>query len=158
MGLKYYADMNDAPVSDLLRQTSIKTENHLMDFSDASWQDFPDTGISIVEYMIFYQCEPIYHRTHVPGPVPQLSAESDYNAACNAWMALAHFRMSIHEFLNKNAHIISEYAPLIVLGSKFDMCMAKNDKDTKHKIHTTRIIHFARNGKSAIFTIFIGVR
>ena len=31
-GLKYYADMNDEPVSDLLRQASIKNENHLMDF------------------------------------------------------------------------------------------------------------------------------
>ena len=34
LGLKYYADMNDAPVTDLLRQASIKTENHLMAFSD----------------------------------------------------------------------------------------------------------------------------
>ena len=32
LGLKYYADMNDAPVSDLLRHASIKTENHLMVF------------------------------------------------------------------------------------------------------------------------------
>ena len=46
LGLKYYADMNDAPVSDLLRQASINTKNHLMDFSDSSWQDCPDTGIS----------------------------------------------------------------------------------------------------------------
>ena len=30
--LHYYADMNDAPVSDLLRQASIKTKNHLMNF------------------------------------------------------------------------------------------------------------------------------
>ena len=30
--LRYYANINDAPVSDLLRQASIKTENHLMDF------------------------------------------------------------------------------------------------------------------------------
>ena len=37
MGLKYYADINDAPVSDLLRKSSIKTENQLMDFSDSSW-------------------------------------------------------------------------------------------------------------------------
>ena len=36
LGLKYYADMNDALVSDLLRQASIKTENYLMDFSDSS--------------------------------------------------------------------------------------------------------------------------
>ena len=36
LGLKYYADMNDAPASDLLRKASIKTENELMDFSDSS--------------------------------------------------------------------------------------------------------------------------
>ena len=46
LGLKYYADMSDAPVSDLLIQASNKTENHLMDFSDSSWQDFPGTGRS----------------------------------------------------------------------------------------------------------------
>ena len=40
LGLKYYADMNDAPVTDLLRQASIKTENHLMAFSDPSWKFF----------------------------------------------------------------------------------------------------------------------
>ena len=44
LGLKYYADMNDAQVSDLLRQASIKTENHFIAFSDSSWQDFPETG------------------------------------------------------------------------------------------------------------------
>ena len=74
MVLKYYADINDAPLSDLLRQASIKTKNHLMDFSDSSWQDFPDTARSIGSYIIFYQGGPIYHGTHVPGPVAQLIA------------------------------------------------------------------------------------
>ena len=53
LGLEYYADINDAPVSDLLRQASIKTENELMAFSDSSWQDCPDTGISTEAYNIF---------------------------------------------------------------------------------------------------------
>ena len=44
LGLKYYAEMNDAPLYELLRQASIKTENQLIDFSDYSWQDFPGTG------------------------------------------------------------------------------------------------------------------
>ena len=44
LGLKYYADMNDAPVSNLLRQASIKNENQLMAFSDSGWKDCPDTG------------------------------------------------------------------------------------------------------------------
>ena len=71
LGLKYYDDLNDAPVTDLLRQTNINTKNHLMPFSDSSWQDFPDTGRSTGAYIIFYQCGPIDHGTHVPGPVAQ---------------------------------------------------------------------------------------
>ena len=71
MGLNFYANINDAPVSDLLRQASIKTENHLMDFPDSSWKDCPYTGISTVSYIIFYQGGTIYHGTHVPGPVAQ---------------------------------------------------------------------------------------
>ena len=50
LGLKYYAYLNYAPVTDLLRQANIKTNNHLMDVSDYSWQDCPDTGRIIVTY------------------------------------------------------------------------------------------------------------
>ena len=50
LGLKYYSDLNDAPVTDLLRQANIKTKKHLMAFSDSSWQDFPDTGRSTGAY------------------------------------------------------------------------------------------------------------
>ena len=48
----------------------------MMDFSDISWQDSPDTGRSTGAYIIFYQGGPIYHGTHVPGPVAQSNAES----------------------------------------------------------------------------------
>ena len=88
LGLKYYVDLNDAPVTDLLRQASIKTKNHLMDFSDSSWKYFPDTGRSTGAYIIFYQGGPIDHGTYVPGPVSQSSVEIEYNAACTAGMAL----------------------------------------------------------------------
>ena len=46
LGLKYYENTNDAHLSYLLRQASIKTENELMDLSDSSWKYCPDTGIS----------------------------------------------------------------------------------------------------------------
>ena len=88
MGLKYYADMNDKTLSDLLIQTSINTENKLMAFSDSIWQDCPDTGRSTGAYIIFYQGGTIDHGTHVTGPVDQPSAESEYNAACTTGMAL----------------------------------------------------------------------
>ena len=59
--------MNDAPVTVLLRQASIKTDNHLMALSVSSWQDCPDTGRSTGAYMIFYQSGPIYHGTFFQG-------------------------------------------------------------------------------------------
>ena len=71
MVLKYYADMNDATIFDLLRQASIKNRNQLIDFSDTSWKDCPDTGISTGAYIIFYQGGPIHHGTHVSVPVAQ---------------------------------------------------------------------------------------
>ena len=74
LGLKYYSDINDVPVTDLLRQSNIKTKNHLMAFSYSSWRDCPDTGRSTGAYIIFYQGGPIDHGTHVPGPVAQSSA------------------------------------------------------------------------------------
>ena len=79
-----------------------------MDFSDSSWQDCPDTGRSTGAYIIFYQGGTIDHGTHVPVPVAQSSAESEYNAEFTAVMSLAHFRMLIHELLNKNPDIVPE--------------------------------------------------
>ena len=144
--LNYYADLNDSPVTDLSRRASINTKNHLMAFSDSSWQDFPDTGRSTGAYIIFYKGGPIDHGTHVTGPVAQSSAESEYNAACTVGMALAHFRMLVHELLNEDPDMVPKEAPLIVLDSKSAMCMAKNGKDTKHTRHISRIMHFVRNG------------
>ena len=133
--LKYYADLNDAPVTDILRQANIKTKNHLMAFSDSSWQDFPDTGRITGAYIIFYQGGPIGYGTHVPGPVAQSSAESEYNEAYTAGMALAHFIMLFHEFLNEYPDMFPKEANLIFLDSKSAMCMAKNGKNTKHTRH-----------------------
>ena len=62
-------------------------------------------------------------------------------------MALEHFRMLIYELLNKHPDIVPKEAPLIVLDSKANMCMAKNGKDTKHTSHIARRIHFVSNGE-----------
>ena len=44
-----------------------------MDFSDSSWQYFPDTVRSTGAYIIFYQGGPTDHGKHVTGPVAQSS-------------------------------------------------------------------------------------
>ena len=48
LGLNYDYDINDAPVYYMLIQSSIKTENQLMDFSDSSWQYCTDTGTLVI--------------------------------------------------------------------------------------------------------------
>ena len=62
-------------------------------------------------------------------------------------MALAHFRMLIHEVLNEDPEMVTKNAPLIAVDSKSAMCMAKNGKDTKHTRHIARIMYLVRNGK-----------
>ena len=62
-------------------------------------------------------------------------------------MDLAHFRMLIHEFLNKYPDTVPEETPLIILDGKSAMCMARNGKDTKHTRHIASRTHFVRNGE-----------
>ena len=147
LGLKYYDDMRDASLTELFRQASINTENQSMAFYDSSWQNCPYTGRSTGVYTIFYQGGPIDHGRHVPGPVAQSFAESEYNSAWTAGMALAHFRMLIHEFLSKDTDKVTEEAPLIILDIKSDVCMAKNGKDTKHTRNIAGRVNFVRNVK-----------
>ena len=97
MVLKYYSDIKYAPLSDLLRQASIKNENQLMDLSDSSWKDCSDIGRSTGAYIIFYQGGTINHGKFFTGTVDQSSAESEYNAAWTAGMVVSHFIMLIHD-------------------------------------------------------------
>ena len=136
--------MKDAPLSDLLRQASIKIENQFITFSNSSWKDCADTVISTGEYIIFHQGEKIDHGTHFPGLVDQSSAESEYNTAWTTGMALADFRMLIHEFLNKDLDIVPEEAPLIILYIKYAAYMNNNCKDTKHKIKFLEEVYFLK--------------
>ena len=116
-----------------------------MDFSNYSWQDYPDTHRNTGAYIIFYQGGPIDYGTHVPGIVPESSEESEYNAACTARMYLVYFSMLIRELLNKDPDIVPEGAPLIVMYSNSDICMAKNGKYNKHTRHISWIIIFVSN-------------
>ena len=118
-----------------------------MAFSDSSWQYCPDTGRITGAYIIFYQCGTIYYGTYVPGPLAQSSAESEYNAACTAGMALAHFRMLVRELLNKDPDMVPKEDPLIVLDGKSAMCMSKSGKDTSHTRHIARRMYFLWSGE-----------
>ena len=63
-------------------------------------------------------------------------------------MDSAHFMMLIHELLNKDPYIVPEEEPLIVLDSKYDLCMANNGKDTTHTRHIARRVNLVINGEN----------
>ena len=60
--------------------------------------------------------------------------------------------------LNKDPEIVTEEAPLIVLDIKYDMCMTKNGKNTKHTRHIARTMLFVRNEEKCKITKSIGVK
>ena len=60
-------------------------------------------------------------------------------------MDLARSRMLICELLNKDPYIALEEAPLIVLDSKSDMCMANIGKYTKRTRKIARRMNLVRN-------------
>ena len=53
---------------------------------------------------------------------------------------MTHFRVLIRD-------IVSEEPTLIILDSKYPICMANNGKDTKHTRHIVRRMHLVRNGE-----------
>ena len=79
-------------------------------------------------------------------------------------MTLARFGVLIHEFLNKDSDVVPEEASLIVLDSKYGVCMDKNGKYNNHTSHISRKVHCKEstlyNGmeKTEKFTIFTSVR
>ena len=120
----------------------------MIDFSDYIWKYCPEIGWSTGAYTIFYQGGAIYHGPHVPGSVSQSSAESEYNAACTAGMALAYFGMLINELLNKDKDIVPEASPIIILYIKYTVFIYKNGKDTNNTTHISRRVHFLINGEN----------
>ena len=77
----------------------------------------------------------------------QSSAESCYNAACNAGMSVGHLRMVINEFLNKYTDTVPYESPMITLDSKYAVCMTNNSKYTKHTRNISMIMNLVRNCK-----------
>ena len=59
-------------------------------------------------------------------------------------MALAHFRMLIHELLNKDPYIVPEEDPLIIFDRNYAVCTTKNGKDTNNTSHISIKVHFVK--------------
>ena len=61
-------------------------------------------------------------------------------------MALANFRILIHELLNKVIEIVPQESPLIILDGNSAVCVNNDGKDTKHTRNISRRVNYVGNG------------
>ena len=84
--LIYYSNIEYVPISYLLIQSIINTENQSLVFSDSSWKDCWNTDRITRSCIVFYQVVSIGNYTHVLVSVSQFSSESNYNSSYTARM------------------------------------------------------------------------
>ena len=152
LGINFHANASTSPVNQLLRSHHIETSD-LLAFSDASWQDCPDTGRSTVGHLIFYQGGLIAANSHVPLPVSMSSAEAEYMAACAACMTSAIIRSLLYDIRYLGTpeydayHDPVKFRPSILcVDNAATIAMSKSPKLTKKTRHIARHFHFVRDG------------
>ena len=142
VGLTFYSDVMDAPVSRLLFENDIPPNHPLIAYSDSSWQDCPDTGRSTGGYVLFMQGGVVDAASCLPDPVALSSAEAEYNTCCVAGTAANACAMLIQEMLGNDPD-----KPLgvpLLLDNKAAISMGNSFRDTKHNRHVLRRYHYTR--------------
>jgi hypothetical protein len=128
-------------------------QSELVCFSDASWQDCPDTGRSTAGELIYCQGGYVHARSHVPVPVAMSSAEAEYMSACSACMAASHVRMILYDYKYlgtkeySDADQMTSIAPsILMVDNQAAVQMGMNDRLTKLTRHISRRFHYVREG------------
>ena len=130
-----------------------KNQSELIVFSDASWQDCPDTGRSTTGYLIYYQGGIVEANSMLQIPVAMSSCEAEVMAACSGCMAVAHLHMLLYDmkYLGTKNYNSGKLAlpnpPTVIMVDNEAACkMSLNDKLTKHTRHISRRFHYVREG------------
>jgi hypothetical protein len=133
LGLRYYSDINESPLTGMLTGQNIKEKQLFYGFSNSSWNNDQDSGRSTGCFIITYMGGVVDHSFNLPDPVALLPAEAEYNDGCIAVMAASHLRMLICEF-EGIAESSMKDTP-IYFDSKSAIAMGNSYKDNKHTCH-----------------------
>ena len=152
-GIRYYHNHEDSPICKLCSRNNVPIpKDGQITFSDASWQDCPDTGKSTGGRVITVNGGIVDHASQMPVPIAMSTGEAEYLAAGNACMAAAHIRMLLYDLhylgtLDHSYKNPTNMPPaLIVLDSEAAMAMASSDRDTARTRHIARRYHYVRHG------------
>ena len=157
--IKFYSDIKQSPVYKICTSQNIEMTG-LMGFSDASWQDCPDTGRSTCGYKVFVLGGIVDAQSTMPVPVALSSAEAEYMGACNLGAMLCHLREMQYdlEFLGTESYDINgnttSIPAIILVDNQATIRMSKNYKVTSKNRHISRRWHFVRRGvHEKLFTL-----
>ena len=151
-GIRYYHNYEDSPIYKLCQRNNIPiSKDGSVTFSDASWQDCPDTGKSTGGRIITVNGGTVDHASQMPVPIAMSTGEAEYLAAGNACMAASHIRMMLYDLQHLGTPEHSYEDPSmppanIVLDSEAAMAMASSDRDTARTRHIARRYHYVRHG------------
>jgi hypothetical protein len=144
IGIKFYSDMKNSPITHMLVAENIQQSYPFFTFSDSSWNDDVDTGRSTGCFIVVYMGGIVDHSSNLPDPVALSSAEAEYNEGCLAFMATSHLRMLLCEMEGVCESTLE--ATNVYFDSKSAIAMGNSYRDTKHTRHIMRRYHYVREG------------
>jgi hypothetical protein len=143
-GITFYHNPEESPLhKNVIVPLNLDPTPWLHVFSDASFQDCPDTGRSTCGFVIFYQGGVVDSGNAVPDPVSQSSAEAEYCGAALACCAASFIWMLALELRGFHADM-----PLTVplyIDNKAAQSMGHSFRDTSHTRHIARRWHYVRS-------------
>ena len=159
-GTRFYSDVAESPVSEILTKHSIPSSDILV-FTDASWQDCPDTGRSTTGFLIFYQGGIVDANSMLQIPIAMSSCEAEVMASCSGCMAAAHVHMLLYDMKHLGTKTydakkltLPNPPTVIMVDNKAAVQMSLNGKLTKHTRHISRRFHYVKEGsKMKLHTI-----
>ena len=148
------AAVEESPMFEVLQKTNVDKHSDIVVFTDASWQDCPDTGRSTTGYLIFCRGGVVEANSQLPAPIAMSSAEAEYMSACSGCMAAAHLHMLLYDFkylgtknYNKSQLALPSPPTVIMVDNEAAVKISLNDRLTKHTRHISRRFHYVREGK-----------
>jgi hypothetical protein len=156
-GIKFYSEVKLSPIYQLMIDSGNKehADATIIQFTDSSFQDCPDTSRSTGGYLTFMQGAVIESVSTMPSIVSQSTCEAEYCMASLCVMAGSYIRKVVNEMLG----FYSDRPLTIPIGidSKSAMDTALSPKDTARTRHIARRYHFVRrctgNGSTILFKV-----
>jgi hypothetical protein len=152
--IKFYPpDTISNPVHNVCSQHR-KPHSNLTVFSNASWQDFPDTGRSTVGYMIFHNGALMEANSTMPTRIALSTLEAKYMATCSASMATAHIHMLLYNMTylgtkqwRESIQPLPTIPSILMIDNKATVQIACNGKLSQQTYHIEQCFHFIRQGQ-----------